>query len=134
MDDEAIYEYLKPEESSATIASRIPWSEVEAYLNKVIGSKKAGDNFQTVPSTIPKSMKVAQHPENKSKNQLEKNHPYDDTRVVLSCLHDDPNSDYINANHVQVSSNSFHKRTSPSSEYWFIWTSTLIPIKHLHYH
>ncbi|KAG0716195.1 Receptor-type tyrosine-protein phosphatase gamma [Chionoecetes opilio] len=99
--DEAIYENLKPEESSATIASRIPLSAVEAYLNKVIGSKEAGDDFKTVPSTLPKSMEMAQRPENKSKNRFKNNHPYDDTRVVLSCLHDDPNSDYINANHVQ---------------------------------
>ncbi|XP_063863500.1 uncharacterized protein LOC135102341 isoform X3 [Scylla paramamosain] len=99
--DEAIYENLKPEELSAFILTRTPVAEVEAYLNKVIGSKEAGDDFRTVPSTVTKSMTVAQRPENKGKNRFRNNHPYDDTRVVLPCVHGDPNSDYINANHVQ---------------------------------
>ncbi|MPC54589.1 hypothetical protein E2C01_048512 [Portunus trituberculatus] len=42
----AIYENLKPEESSDFILSHIPNAEVEAYLNKVIGSKKVGDDFR----------------------------------------------------------------------------------------
>ena len=44
--NESIYENLKPGESNTFVSSHIPVAEVEAYLNRVIGSKEAGDDFK----------------------------------------------------------------------------------------
>ncbi|KAG7175965.1 Receptor-type tyrosine-protein phosphatase C-like [Homarus americanus] len=54
----------------------------------------------SVPSNIGKPMLDGQCPENKKKNRYSNNLPYDETRVKLSVIHDDPNTNYINANHV----------------------------------
>ncbi|XP_050687645.1 receptor-type tyrosine-protein phosphatase T-like isoform X2 [Eriocheir sinensis] len=99
IEDEPIYENLNPQASLAT-TSQVPYEEVEGYLNKMIGSKEIGDDFRTVPGTLNKSMVVALFPEHRGKNRYKNNLPFDDTRVVLSKLDDDPSSDYINANHV----------------------------------
>ncbi|KAK5866709.1 hypothetical protein PBY51_011269 [Eleginops maclovinus] len=39
-------------------------------------------------------------PENRGKNRYNNIHPYDSTRVKLSCVDDDPSSDYINASYM----------------------------------
>nr|XP_053633413.1 tyrosine-protein phosphatase non-receptor type 18-like [Cherax quadricarinatus] len=45
-------------------------------------------------------MSDGERPENKKKNRYRNNLPYDDTRVKLSIINDDPFSNYINASHV----------------------------------
>lgn len=97
---EPSYENLALEEIYENMSRRIPQVEVEAYLNRTINSLEAKKEFQCVPANLNKSMTAAQHPDNKQKNRFRNNHPYDDTRVKLSLINDDPQSDYINANHV----------------------------------
>nr|XP_057923395.1 receptor-type tyrosine-protein phosphatase beta isoform X2 [Doryrhamphus excisus] len=46
------------------------------------------------------TMDVSRLPENRAKNRYNNILPYDSTRVKLSCLDDDPCSDYINASYV----------------------------------
>ncbi|XP_066955314.1 receptor-type tyrosine-protein phosphatase alpha-like [Macrobrachium rosenbergii] len=46
-------------------------------------------------------MTVGAQPLNNKKNRYRNNLPYDETRVKLSIINNDPSSDYINANHIQ---------------------------------
>lgn len=45
MENDAIYENLKPA-SCAVNDTEVPNAEVEAYLNKVIGTAEAGEDFR----------------------------------------------------------------------------------------
>nr|XP_045603204.1 receptor-type tyrosine-protein phosphatase mu-like [Procambarus clarkii] len=82
------------------VTIRIPYEEVEAYLNRIVKSNETSEEFKSVPDNFNKSSDVGKLPENKPKNRFRNNLPYDDTRVLLSIINDDPYSDYINANHV----------------------------------
>ncbi|XP_042242748.1 receptor-type tyrosine-protein phosphatase U-like [Homarus americanus] len=99
--DENIYENIYTKEDNyRKFNRRVPRQDVEAYLNKSIGSQDTMEEFRSVPSNIGKPMLDGQCPENKKKNRYSNNLPYDETRVKLSVIHDDPNTNYINANHV----------------------------------
>ncbi|XP_064109516.1 receptor-type tyrosine-protein phosphatase alpha-like [Macrobrachium nipponense] len=82
------------------VSRRIPFSEVERYLNMTINSEKALQEFKIIPDYL-KDMTVGTQPLNRKKNRYRNNLPYDETRVKLSIINDDPSSDYINANHIQ---------------------------------
>ncbi|XP_063613434.1 receptor-type tyrosine-protein phosphatase epsilon-like isoform X1 [Penaeus indicus] len=84
---------------SAT-ANRIARVELEAYLNKVIGTQDAADDFKKIPATMDKSMAYGEQLQVKKKNRFRNNLPFDETRVKLSVINNDPFSDYINANHI----------------------------------
>ncbi|XP_067679830.1 receptor-type tyrosine-protein phosphatase alpha-like [Haliotis asinina] len=56
--------------------------------------------YQKLPSDFTKSHTHSQLPENKGKNKYKGYYPYDDTRVVLKELPDQPGSDYINASYI----------------------------------
>ncbi|XP_067679832.1 receptor-type tyrosine-protein phosphatase alpha-like [Haliotis asinina] len=56
--------------------------------------------YQKLPSDFTKSYTYSQQPENKGKNKYRGYYPYDDTRVVLEELTDQPGSDYINASYI----------------------------------
>ncbi|KAK4325025.1 hypothetical protein Pmani_004370 [Petrolisthes manimaculis] len=102
--DSAVYANfsLEEEEDIYVNLTQQPVSleEVQAYLNSSIDSQETSYEFMSVPTTLDKSMDVGILPANKSKNRYKNNLPYDDTRVKLSVVADDPHSDYINANHV----------------------------------
>ncbi|XP_069185018.1 receptor-type tyrosine-protein phosphatase T isoform X2 [Procambarus clarkii] len=94
------YENFSTEDIYENVTRRIPYAEVEAYLNRIIKAYETSEEFRSVPDNFNKSSDVGQLPENKPKNRFRNNLPYDDTRVLLSIINDDPYSDYINANHV----------------------------------
>ncbi|XP_042870403.1 receptor-type tyrosine-protein phosphatase S-like [Penaeus japonicus] len=78
----------------------IPRGELEAYLNRIIGTQDAAEDFKKIPATMDKSMSYGEQLQVKKKNRFRNNLPFDETRVKLSVINEDPFSDYINANHV----------------------------------
>lgn len=59
------------------------------------------DEFQSIPRVFSKfAIKEARKPCNQTKNRYIDILPYDDNRVVLSEIHGEPGSDYINASYV----------------------------------
>ncbi|XP_040215800.1 receptor-type tyrosine-protein phosphatase C isoform X3 [Rana temporaria] len=59
------------------------------------------DEFQSIPRVFSKfPIKEARKPCNQAKNRYIDILPYDDNRVVLSEIHGEPGSDYINASYV----------------------------------
>ncbi|PIO14058.1 hypothetical protein AB205_0026780, partial [Aquarana catesbeiana] len=57
--------------------------------------------FQSIPRVFSKfAIKEARKPCNQTKNRYIDILPYDDNRVVLSEIHGEPGSDYINASYV----------------------------------
>ncbi|KAG8556079.1 hypothetical protein GDO81_017916 [Engystomops pustulosus] len=59
------------------------------------------DEFQSIPRVFSKlSIKEARKPCNQSKNRYIDILPYDNNRVVLSEIHGEPGSDYINASYI----------------------------------
>ncbi|XP_069185384.1 uncharacterized protein [Procambarus clarkii] len=97
---EHIYESNSQEDIYCNMSQRVAFDNVEAYLNKSIGAHDTSEDCMSVPSNVGKSMSVGEHPENKRKNRCQNNLPYDETRVELSVINNDPFSNYINANHV----------------------------------
>ncbi|XP_064108904.1 receptor-type tyrosine-protein phosphatase delta-like [Macrobrachium nipponense] len=103
--DEALYVNIEEGECIyANTSRRILRSEVESYLNMTINSKKALHEFKTIPDYL-RDATVGTKPSNKKKNRYRNNLPYDETRVRLSIINNDPSTDYINANHIQGYSN-----------------------------
>ncbi|XP_069185096.1 receptor-type tyrosine-protein phosphatase S isoform X1 [Procambarus clarkii] len=97
---ENIYKNNFQEDIYCNFSRRVAFDDVEAYLNKAIGAHDTSEDFMSVPSNVGKSMSVGEHLENKKKNRYRNNLPYDETRVELSVINNDPFSNYINANHV----------------------------------
>ncbi|KAK3873550.1 hypothetical protein Pcinc_021450 [Petrolisthes cinctipes] len=106
---EAVYEVHIPNHKEENIYEnlqlnrRVPNSQLEAYLNKIISSPDTMQEFLSVAPNVGKSQSDGELPENKKKNRYRNNLPYNETRVKLSLLSTqdtDKNSDYINANHV----------------------------------
>ncbi|XP_072276162.1 receptor-type tyrosine-protein phosphatase C isoform X3 [Pyxicephalus adspersus] len=59
------------------------------------------DEFQSIPRVFSKfPIKEARKPCNQTKNRYIDILPYDDNRVVLSEIHGEPGSDYINASYI----------------------------------
>ncbi|KAK3884166.1 hypothetical protein Pcinc_011549 [Petrolisthes cinctipes] len=128
--DNAVYANFSLEEEEDIYVNltqqRVSLEEVQAYLNSNIDSQETAYEFMNVPTTLDKSMDVAILPANKSKNRYKNNLPYDDTRVKLSVVADDPHSDYINANHVPgygkidyiASQGPKHARVPTMKDFW----------------
>ncbi|XP_069171581.1 receptor-type tyrosine-protein phosphatase epsilon [Procambarus clarkii] len=83
------------------ISSRIPSSQVEAYLSRAIHSHDTLEEFKSVGLHMNKTCHDGQREEHRHKNLYNHNLPYDDTRVRLPLLPDQPHSDYINASYIQ---------------------------------
>ncbi|XP_068202264.1 receptor-type tyrosine-protein phosphatase C-like isoform X1 [Palaemon carinicauda] len=84
----------------ANIFRRISPSDTENYLHVVINDKKTLGEFESIPESL-RDITVGALPVNEKKNRYRNNLPYDETRVKLSIINNDPSSDYINANYIQ---------------------------------
>lgn len=75
-----------------------------ADLATYVTKKKTKDNFVTEYEMLPQgqlySWDIASKPENKTKNRYGNIIPYDESRVVLPVINDNPHSDYINASYI----------------------------------
>ncbi|XP_063589592.1 receptor-type tyrosine-protein phosphatase mu-like [Penaeus indicus] len=76
---------------------RITQEHIEAYLARAINSQDIDFEFKSVPISMQKSCSHGEQMENRRKNRYRNNLPYDDTRIRLPSLPDQPCSDYINA-------------------------------------
>ncbi|XP_069990734.1 receptor-type tyrosine-protein phosphatase mu-like isoform X2 [Penaeus vannamei] len=106
--EDPVYENIDLQEIYDNDYRRVPRLAVESYLNRVIGSSEASDEFKTIPENTGRKMDVGNLPANKKKNRYRNNLPYDDTRVILAVKDDDPHSDYINANHIRGYGQKMH--------------------------
>ncbi|XP_042886374.1 receptor-type tyrosine-protein phosphatase T-like [Penaeus japonicus] len=95
-----LYENIYLDEIYSNGNRRVSRLSAEAYLNRIIGSREAAEEFKTIPENADKKMDVGNLPDNRKKNRYRNNRPYDDTRVKLSVKNGVPTSDYINANHI----------------------------------
>ncbi|XP_048256440.1 receptor-type tyrosine-protein phosphatase alpha-like isoform X2 [Haliotis rufescens] len=84
--------------------------------------------YQKLSTTFTRSYKDSQLEENNGKNRFLNYYPYDDTRVVLQELPDEPGSDYINASYINgysqlkayIASQAPNKKTL--TDFWrLIW-------------
>ncbi|XP_071117066.1 receptor-type tyrosine-protein phosphatase epsilon-like [Haliotis cracherodii] len=84
--------------------------------------------YQKLSTTFTRSYKDSQLEENNGKNRFLNYYPYDDTRVVLQGLPDEPGSDYINASYINgysqlkayIASQAPNKKTL--TDFWrLIW-------------
>ncbi|XP_071549429.1 receptor-type tyrosine-protein phosphatase S-like [Panulirus ornatus] len=83
------------------VTRRVPRAEVETYLAQAIRSQDTIEEFKRVPASMDKSCSEGECLENRRKNRYKNNLPYNETRVKLTCLPDEPFSDYVNANYIQ---------------------------------
>ncbi|XP_071117359.1 receptor-type tyrosine-protein phosphatase alpha-like isoform X2 [Haliotis cracherodii] len=84
--------------------------------------------YQKLSTTFTRSYNDAQLAENKGKNRFVNYYPYDDTRVVLQELPDQPGSNYINASYIDgyaqskayIAAQGPHKKTL--TDFWrLLW-------------
>ncbi|XP_076067849.1 uncharacterized protein LOC143040605 isoform X2 [Oratosquilla oratoria] len=93
--------FFDDDSAYVNIGQRIQRNEIESFLNNVI-VKGMFDQFVNIPVICQeKSNNDGQNTNNRKKNRYRNNLPYDQTRVRLSIIDNDPYSDYINANHIQ---------------------------------
>ncbi|XP_069171279.1 receptor-type tyrosine-protein phosphatase mu [Procambarus clarkii] len=83
------------------LSRKILRTEVKTYLSNVIQSPDLELEFRSVPAMMGKSCSEGALEANRCKNRYKNNIPYDDTRVKLPFLSNDPYSDYINASYIQ---------------------------------
>ncbi|XP_012274065.1 receptor-type tyrosine-protein phosphatase S isoform X2 [Orussus abietinus] len=95
-----------PENSKETLKETEPSSLVkvkdfEDYVKNAIESEALDEQYSIFPRGQTKPWDYGKLPENKSKNRYGNLIAYDETRVILKKLPDDPYSDYINANYIR---------------------------------
>ncbi|XP_038074894.1 receptor-type tyrosine-protein phosphatase F-like [Patiria miniata] len=83
----------------------IPVDRFEDYVRaKKSTSFKNGNGFledyEKMPTPVKHPWSVAKKHANREKNRYANILPYDETRVVLETVADDPNSDYVNASYI----------------------------------
>ncbi|XP_037781153.1 tyrosine-protein phosphatase Lar-like [Penaeus monodon] len=104
---ETTTEFMAPHEGSKeehreshiyeNCSRKITQENLEAYLARAINSQDIDFEFKSVPVSMQKSCSYGERMENKRKNRYRNNLPYDETRIRLPMLPDQPFSDYINA-------------------------------------
>lgn len=74
--------------------------DLEHYVKSLSKSGGFKEQYEMLRSGPHKPCSVGKKAENKNKNRYQDLLPYDDSRVVLQKLKNDPHSDYINASYV----------------------------------
>ncbi|XP_060758757.1 receptor-type tyrosine-protein phosphatase beta isoform X3 [Neoarius graeffei] len=89
--------------SNRRLSSPIKAAHFEAHLGKLQADSNylLSEEFEDLKDVgRNQALDAARLPENRCKNRYNNILPYDTTRVKLSCLEDDPCSDYINASFI----------------------------------
>ncbi|KAK3878592.1 hypothetical protein Pcinc_016804 [Petrolisthes cinctipes] len=95
-EDECIY---------LNLSTRITQADLEAYLSRAMFSPDTDQEFTNVPYIMPKSCSDGEMAVNRKKNRYKNNLPYNDTRVKLPLVNNEPDTDYINACYVESPGN-----------------------------
>ncbi|KAK4321575.1 hypothetical protein Pmani_007645 [Petrolisthes manimaculis] len=83
------------------LSTRITQADLEAYLSRAMFSPDTDQEFTNVPYIMPKSCSDGEMAVNKKKNRYKNNLSYNDTRVKLPLVNNEPDTDYINACYVE---------------------------------
>ncbi|XP_061770385.1 receptor-type tyrosine-protein phosphatase beta [Nerophis ophidion] len=89
--------------STRRVASPVKACHFESHVVKLCADASflLSEEFEDLKDVgRNQTVDVSRLPENRAKNRYNNILPYDSTRVKLSCLDDDPCSDYINASYV----------------------------------
>ncbi|CAK9827233.1 Receptor-type tyrosine-protein phosphatase kappa [Anthophora retusa] len=81
--------------------SLVKVKDFEDYVKQAIDSGLLHRQYNTFPRGQTKPWECGQLPQNKPKNRYVNLIAYDENRVILKKLPDDPYSDYINANYIK---------------------------------
>ncbi|XP_053977491.1 uncharacterized protein LOC128875697 [Hylaeus volcanicus] len=83
------------------VTSMVKVKDFEDYVKQAIDSGLLDTQYNTLPRGQTKSWEYGKLPQNKPKNRYGNLIAYDENRVILNKLSDDPHSDYINANYIK---------------------------------
>ena len=75
--------------------------EEHVYQLKADSNYMFSQQYTMISRELGKTYNHSRHQENNLKNRYHNVPAYDETRVVLEVIDNDPHSDYINANFVQ---------------------------------
>ncbi|XP_022097201.1 receptor-type tyrosine-protein phosphatase T-like [Acanthaster planci] len=99
--------YVKPHAKPKTSqsfpqAGPVAMAHLAEYIKRKTSGKISGfqQDYELIPGEPLYSWSVAKQDHNKKKNRYNNILAYDCSRVVLECLKDDPQSDYINASYI----------------------------------
>ncbi|XP_015127271.1 receptor-type tyrosine-protein phosphatase S [Diachasma alloeum] len=81
-------------------SSLVKLNEFHDYVKNGIASGELVEQYDTFPRGQTKSWEYGKLPQNRMKNRYANLIAYDETRVKLEMLPDEPFSDYINANYI----------------------------------
>ncbi|XP_073725516.1 receptor-type tyrosine-protein phosphatase beta [Misgurnus anguillicaudatus] len=99
-----MWKELPTSQMCSAIRSPVRAVNFESHLSKLQSDSSylMSEEFKDLKDVgRTQTQNAARLPGNRSKNRYNNILPYDSTRVRLSCLDDDPTSDYINANYIQ---------------------------------
>ncbi|CAG2210365.1 unnamed protein product [Mytilus edulis] len=96
-------------------ARGIPVSSMKEHLRRLESdSSRYKNEFEDLRNDVPVfPHKAGQKAENKAKNRFLTTFPYDHSRVALKPLHGEAESDYINANFIDVKCEKYWPETKP---------------------